>query len=223
MPKLDLTDVYKFIYEYQALIAGILALLGACRTVRVINKQIRKSGEIEDERRRRQNLAARTVMPVALTELIDYSDASLVFLAKFTPDEYGLPKLSGPADVPAVPSEAMLTLRLCIEFGETAVAEAISDLISKIQIQYSRLDTIKNWSDEGKLVTQSNLNTYTVDALEVHARAARLFPYARRDETFTPLIPSADDIRQAARSRDISQVGELYTMISTWQPKLLLR
>jgi hypothetical protein len=207
--------------RYQTLIAGLLALLGAWWTVRRLSEQIRQTAIIETDRRERRNLAARTVMPAALSALVDYATACLKFLEQFGRDEYGLVTPPPGISPPSVPSEAMLTLRECIQFGDYAVAEIIADMISKIQIQQARLvDILRFAAEPGGIITQENINTYTVDALEVIARASKLFPYARRDLNAEPLTPpTTDDIRRAARLRGIDEQREgVYARIDRWTP-----
>ncbi len=86
-----ITAIITVIDKYQTLIAGLLALLGAWWTVRKLSEQIRQTAIIETDRRERRNLAARTVMPAALSALIDYATSCLKFLDQFQPDEeYGL-------------------------------------------------------------------------------------------------------------------------------------
>src|SRR5262245_52086306 len=73
----------KGIADYQELISGILALIGAAAAVVVVNRQIRQTQEIEearraaeDERRERRHYAARVMLPHALNSVWEYARAS---------------------------------------------------------------------------------------------------------------------------------------------------
>jgi len=159
-------------------------------------------------------------MPAALSALVDYATACLKFLDQFQRDEYGLVAPPPGISPPSVPAEAMLTLRECIQFGDYAVAEVIADMISKIQIQQARLvDILRFAKEHGGIITLANIDTYVVDALEVIARASKLFPYARRDLNARLETPTPDDIRQAARVRGIDERREdVYAQIDRWVP-----
>jgi hypothetical protein len=215
-----ITAVLGVVDRYQTLIAGLLALLGAWWTVNKLSEQIRQTAQIETDRRDRLNLAARTVMPAALSALVEYATICLKFLNQFHPDEYGVITPTPGVSPPSVPTEAILTLRDCIQFGDYSAAELIADMISKIQIQQARLvDILQFASEAGGIITQRNIDTYVVDALEVIARASKLFPYARRDLNGSPATPTVDDIRRAARLRGIDERREdVYALIDRWEP-----
>ena len=177
---------------------------------------------METDRRERRNLAAQTVMPAALSELIEYASTCLKFLAQFHPHEYGLLTATLNLPVPAVPSESILALKECIEFADKSVADIVADLLSKIQIQQSRLVVIaQRVREPEKIITRMNINTYVIDALEVHARVSKLFPYARRDTQAGPMVPTIDDIRQSARLCDVDEAGAgISEQIDRWRPNL---
>jgi hypothetical protein len=189
------------IYNYQTLIAGFAAFAGAVLTVLVINKQIREASRQESERRRRQNLAARAMMPAALSEICFYSERCISLLRTLLPAT-GEHRVFGHFnEVPAVPAEALFTLRQSIEFGDDRVAEAIADLIRKIQIQHTRIiGTKSRLLSPDETVLRTNLLDYIVDALEVHARASNLFRYARRETEHAPAEPNSDNVKLSARN-----------------------
>jgi hypothetical protein len=206
------------LYNYQTLIAGFVALGGAALTVLAINKQIKSSQDQEDERRRRRNLAARAMMPAALSEICNYSERCMKILLPLLPAA-GEHRVTGRIQsVPPVPTEALYTLRHSIEFGDDQVAEVIADLIRKIQIQHTRLVSTENRLSSAQSVLRSNVLDYIVDALEVFARASKLFPYARRatDEPATATVK--EDLELAARNCGIwdesHEGGQIFARIA---------
>lgn len=217
-----ITIALKYVEQYQTLIAGVLAFVGAWWTVRKLSAQIRQSGLIENERRERSHMAARTVMPAALSELDEYASACLRFLEQFhlNPNASGVITAALNIPVPSVPAETLLTLRECIQFGDQSVAELVADMISKIQIQNARLiSTTRRLNQPGQLIVQRNIDTYVVDALEIRARAFKLLPYARRAADASPATPTVDDIREAARLSDIDERRTgVYDVITLWTP-----
>jgi hypothetical protein len=180
--------------KYQTLIAGLLALFGAWLTVRKLTEQIRQAETLEADRRERRNLAARTVMPATLTELIEYAMACIHFLGQFHPRELGQVVAPEGVEAPRVPAEALLNLRECVQFGDEIVAEVIADMMSQIQIQHSRLASITRPRD-GEIILPLNIEVCLVDAVEVYARASKLFPYARRVPDAAPATPTIEDLR----------------------------
>ena len=129
------------LYNYQTLIAGALAFGGAVLTVVFLRRQIFQSDAQELERRRRENLAARAMMPAALSEIGEYSRECVKLLRPLLP---ALPEqvIRGEIqEIPLLPAEALFTLRQSVEFGSNDIAENIADLIRKLQIQRSRLHT----------------------------------------------------------------------------------
>jgi hypothetical protein len=61
-----------WIYNYQSLIGGIIALSGAAVGAWFLHKQIRQTTEIENERRERKRAALRAVGPIILSSVIQY-------------------------------------------------------------------------------------------------------------------------------------------------------
>lgn len=65
--------LFKILYDWQTLLAGALALCGALWTVKKIRDQIRQTEKITNDARKRDELAARSVLPLALSELANYA------------------------------------------------------------------------------------------------------------------------------------------------------
>jgi len=190
------------IYNYQTLISGLLAVVGAITTVFFINRQIRQANSQETERRRRSDFAARAMMPAALSELCQYSQkcaSALVPLIENAPTTQ-VSVSASIRDFPAIPDDALLVLRECIEFGSEAVAENIADLIRKLQVQSSRLGGEVWLSESGNTIVPPILIDCVLDALEIYARSTSLFPYARREQDDPPSALNTDNFKSAAHN-----------------------
>jgi hypothetical protein len=194
-----------WIYNFQTLIAGALALGGAVVTICGIWHQVRQSQRQEDERRRRQNLAARAMMPVALMEIHRYARECVSVLVPVLPDGPEQRIAAQIGEIPPIPADALFTLRQSVEFGSNEIAAWLSDLIRSLQIQHARITDAKHDIErEGAtIVLRSNILQYIVDSLDILARADKLYPYARRDTNVAPEKLQDGDLRTAARGCDL--------------------
>jgi ABC-type nickel/cobalt efflux system permease component RcnA len=59
--------------HWQTLVTGIIALVGAWWTVRGIRSQIKQTIEFERDQHEREERAARSVLPMALSEIAQYA------------------------------------------------------------------------------------------------------------------------------------------------------
>jgi hypothetical protein len=80
----------QWLSNWQTLIAGMLALVGALLTVRYLRKQIVLTENMEIERRRREENAVKAVLPMALSEIVDYSTESIRLLERLAVPRGGL-------------------------------------------------------------------------------------------------------------------------------------
>jgi hypothetical protein len=175
------------IYYWQPLIAGLIALLGAILTVASIENQISKQQQQEDNRRVRRHYAARAGMPVALSELLRYTENTFTVLkaiadisrtnGRIQADESWIAP-----EPPGFPANALSTLQTCIESAEPKAMPIIAQLIEKAQILHSRqialIEEVSNGSTT--IVTIHNLNNRIADSLEFYIQCSKLFDYARR-------------------------------------------
>ncbi|MER9493266.1 hypothetical protein [Mesorhizobium sp. M0006] len=160
--------------DWQTLVTGIIALIAAWWTVRVIKTQIglqKKEIELGDERReadrQRKSWAVRAQMPDALGELVVYASGCFKFL---NGDE---------ADTPPVPSEAITVFKNSIEFIDNDTAAAIFELVSFFQVHNARLSGFK--AGKRPSGTTDRITDRMYDAVLLHTYASRLFEYARNE------------------------------------------
>ena len=184
------------VHAYQDLIAGILALIGAAGAVSAVIYQIRDARKMEEERRERQMYAARSMMPHALTSLCEYAEScckELKDVAGKTPPKNGEQvKFPPKFNIPQISELPLAPLQQLLEFGDEEIQNNISRLLQALQVQQSRLQH----RNMPLSIDVFGYQYYTriAEALEVHARAGALFPYARRTAETAPNFPTPDNM-----------------------------
>jgi hypothetical protein len=181
--------VVHWLDHWQTLVAGMLALFGAAWTVRVINNQIKQATEQEKQRLRREEQAAKAVLPLALVELAQYAEECIRLIAPYVPANEKSPEFPENFAVPRIPEGTIEPLRECARYASTEVATQIRVMVSKLQIQNSRLDFARQHGRQGVFGT---LNYYEglgaiIDAAELHALIGILLQYAREDGLDPPM------------------------------------
>lgn len=66
-------ELKRTLFDWQTLVAGVLALIGAGATVYYIHLQIKQVEYLEVARRSREEMAARAVLPLALSQIVKYA------------------------------------------------------------------------------------------------------------------------------------------------------
>jgi hypothetical protein len=173
-----------WIYDWQTLIAGVLALLAAVATALVIYRQVRVAEEQENRRRNRRLSAARATLPLTLATIMDYTQASAHALLSSYPTSPGLLGASTPLPAHSpFPAEAIGALERMIEAtDDEAVSERLIGMITEAQVIDSRRRRAH--------ATRSDVDVYLLQLAKIAGAAAVLFPYARReDETISDEYP----------------------------------
>lgn len=187
-------------HQEQALLAGMLALLGAGATVWVLYKQIAQQGAQWERSVRRQFRASRAKLPWALSDVTEYTrdvfEKCQNIYERF--DEI-VPQQMLPAK-PTLPTRAIEVIAENIETSDhDEVAKALEEVLSKLQINYARLsETFRKLGREpevGNVNDKPALAHRGFEAYLLEAYASRLFEYARsaRDEP-KPLWPKNEAV-----------------------------
>ena len=172
-----------WLYDWQQMIAGMLALIAAGVSVLYLRKQISQADRHEKERWHRRSEAARALLPHTLNEIAEYAK----LLADALKDYYRL-AIKPREDhqrltikVPAPPPELLATLEKLVEVSDKPIVqEIVADIISEIQVLYARAMGLNEHAANpaGNL---PNLYGYMVQAAVIHAQGSSLFPYARHE------------------------------------------
>lgn len=184
----SVANVLSALREWQTLVAGLIALLGALLTVVVIEKQLALARETEDDRRKRKHYAARAGMPAALSELVDYSRQSYaVFKLVAPPGNFAGARILHDAPwvsprIPGIPSSALRVMTTCIESAPTNIMPDIANLVEEFQVLHARMLSLVQDVSPGStmIVTWHNLHDQISDMLEYELSCQNMFDYARR-------------------------------------------
>lgn len=199
------------IRDWQDLIAGMLALIGAGATVYVMDRQARDG-------RYRKRRAARAILPSTLSDIHDYTGRSIRWLDSLREkaaiaEKGGYGKGSISANTCPRPDGKMLDqLIACVEFLDKPHAEFIADMLSQIQIQHSRMAGLSDYFEFYDPINRTRvgiveeIDAYVANSVEIFACANALFPYARAETERSPVRPALAQIENAFRTSGLDEI-----------------
>lgn len=169
----------EFLVNWQTLIAGFLALLGALITTGVLLKQHSSDQKRYRQDRERRAFYLRASLADALSDLVEYSRECFQYV-------------HWNKDFPQKPKQAIDILKANIEFADIVTSENLFKISSFYQVHNSRLDSYAQSDSINKkehmLYDISLLNHYFL----------RLFRYARNQEKFVQdIFPTKEEIRNS--------------------------
>lgn len=188
----------KWIETYQTLISALLALIAAGATVQYLSKQISQTERHNSDSRRRKFEAARTVLPLALSELCDYAGNSMEFALTARRAIAAGDRLE--AAKPNLPSDVVATLESLVEHSEPDIAGAVRALVSEIQVHHARLRGLPSSPETHRpaggvtLHYPEQLDTAIFDAAHLYGHATNFFEYARYKTDVPPSTPSDSEV-----------------------------
>ena len=203
--------IYDKLLEWQTLLSGVFALLAARLTVVAIKDQsMQESRRISDQLAREQ-FAAKTALPAGLVQLSNYNDACLKSLASlasmFDNDHRFLPpKAFRPPAIPDAPMGAIVLIEKALTSANSSNRDALAWVLRQFQVVNSRLNSVRNLSDESAQSAFIRINwvTHVVDVLEFKERANHLYPYARGEVDDIDTSISAHEMSMGLFRVDIS-------------------
>lgn len=183
------------ISEWQTLIGSLVAIGAAFVGGGYINRQIHQADRLEAERLRRRLLAARAVLPLALSTLSRYTRDCATELQRalgtMRGDTLGRSETLG---FPPPPATAIASLTEVIEAsGDDRISLPVSDLLSRLQVQSARLAGLEDRGPE-RIVTARELRDHLLGTAEVEARVSSMYEYARRERDDIPPHLHRDDV-----------------------------
>jgi hypothetical protein len=201
---------FRWLEDYQTLIAGLAALLAARWSVRAILLQIKKDDRavraqmmqverIESERKIARHTAVRATLSLSLSALCNYAQNCGLLLhgLLLSCENEVLPASARVPEFPPLPDGAIATIKELIEFSDAPLVRTLSQLSAKLQVQSSRLRGLKRDFVVGTNINQLLLEAYTLDATEVYARCSALFDYARSNTEEPPPELTLPEISRA--------------------------
>jgi hypothetical protein len=202
-----------WLQEWQTLVAATVAFSAASIASYVAlhntTRSLEHAERSEKHRRMRKHSAVRSVLPIALAEVLGYAERSVLALNGLVGqcDRETLPQMLAPADiVEPLPTDALETLAVFIEFSDTVDPVAIEGTAALIQIHDSRLRglTRDNRDPAGRQpVDRAQLESSIIDAAAIYAAAGLVFDYAHRRIDHLPGLLTWDDVRVALDSMRI--------------------
>lgn len=168
------------IVNFQTLIAGIIAFIGAWLTVQTMRKQ-------EKDRIYRASMTLRSRLPDAISDLLTYCKLCVEYLYLENRD---LPDCINYND-------SIQVLRNNIEYSDTNTAQSLFEIISFYQVHNARFC---KYIDVNPRIIQNN-DLMALDTIKLANYLHQLFSYARNEEEKFALNkkPSEEDIYHSFR------------------------
>jgi hypothetical protein len=124
--KCDLNSTIKFVSNWQTLTAAMIALCASTIALHI-------SGYREEKQRERNFVAARAFLPNALAEITTYCDYSIEFYFD------NLSSSSAKTDSEPLTKSSLQAIKECISYANPDAARNLSQIISLLQVHYSRM------------------------------------------------------------------------------------
>ena len=160
--------------KWQTLIAAFVALIAAYIAFQNTSRTLRNSRRLEKKRRSRKHAAVRAVLPLALSQIVEYAQHSAISLDKAV----SAPGQISFSELPRqLPRDTLGTLAEFIEYSPKQNASLVEYLVAWIQIHNSRVRSLVIGQT---MSTRHNVVSGIVDAAAIFAAANALFDYARR-------------------------------------------
>ena len=185
VPAMNFPD---WVGKYQTLIAGCLALFGAMLTVTLIRRQISLAEAHHNDLIERNLVAARSVLPMTLSELVRYGENCLSI-------SFDIARRRAISNEFRRPSEGVFeAFRKVIKYAPEEKQSEMAGLLSNLQVQISRLTrelesytplnrAERLYPGNIRLGDQNNSkHHYILDAAKLIFQSEDLLEYARGKE-----------------------------------------
>jgi hypothetical protein len=231
--------VIVFLYKWQTLVSGLVALGAAFIGWRAVRKQIAHSDKQFDLTREQRFTAERAALAHVLTQISAYGDICLSQISTVISkmfDSTGVEKrnkvLTGMLpnyDAPALPTTIVPELKACLEYAPADFGRLIVSLLIDLQVQQSRIQSL--WQDvkhsERTIITRHNFESAFLDAASIKAHADNLYKYARFQADQVPDPLNWATFENAIASYSGSHLGGAFNLLSLRQregkaPQLML-
>lgn len=189
---LNWSEIQKVWDRWQTLNSGMIALLAAMLAIYAAQ-------HTENARRQRELIAARALLPLALSELHKYCSELAIFIKSEylewdinRPDEV----LTTDNKVPERPAAWVFdAFKNCMIHANENEAKFMASILSEAQIINSILHDYKH---KNHLIMESTFSGYSTYLCDMHAKLGRMFKYSREH---TPLF--TENITNEERNNSI--------------------
>lgn len=159
----------ELLYEWQTLVAGLIALIGALITTAVLIQQHSYDKKKHKEEKEKTEFYMRSLIPDALSDLISYSEKCFQYVL----DEKILPEK---------PNAAIEILKQNIKYSDVRTPENLFKIVSFYQVHNSRIDSYKQ-----NLASNKKENIF-YDICLLNHYFNSLFSYARNEKASVKTI-----------------------------------
>jgi hypothetical protein len=195
-------ELSNWLYNWQTLIGGGLALLGAVITVLALNRQTQQATL-------RKSRALRAMLPNTLSAIDAYAIETIRWLKSVREKagllergQYGNQSIAV-MSAPRMDNAAVTFLQDCVEHFDRGPSAFVAKLLSKQQVHNSRIMDLHDYFvhyplyEVKQIGLQKNITEFIASAVDLAAYARQLYPYARLETEATPSVPNADVAMQA--------------------------
>lgn len=198
-----------WLYKWQTLVAGLVAIFAAIIGARAVQRQVRLADQHEFQRNRRRFDGARAVLPHALSRLSAYTRSCGEVLAVLyaAREAESIPTGAIHPAFPDMDRDLVRELREMVEAAEQPMRDVLATLLGEMQVQYARITDMANAiaTNPNRVTTVSNVEEYILDTAEIDARTSALYDFARREVETVPNLVLASEVTAALRRLDFRQ------------------
>jgi hypothetical protein len=206
----------RWLHEYQTLLTGFIALAAAAIAYRSVREQTTQADNAFWERLKREELAARAVLPLTLSSLAQYAEECAQAVQSLLPSD---PKQTWVDDrlaaIPLLPEGAIPNLTAVIESATPTAGQRLADLVAALQVQRARLLGCVDRRD-GHVLSAHDLLQRLVEAGELYAGIAGAFDYARRRSNAIDLDLTSSRVRQALHNCGVWDTSGFEYLLGHW-------
>lgn len=205
-----------WLYRYQILVVGILALAVAAILFEALTRQADQAAASERQRRERADTAARAMLPGAINALSSYAAKCTRDLLTMLPENPLQQKVSKWLDADLViPPGVFEAFQAAIQTADIGTARKLADVLGALQVQNARLRRLAEESGT-RPVWRLEVCQRVMDAAELYAGATAVLEYARRSRDSVDLDLSSREIAAALRGCRIIDNPDFTPMVAGW-------
>ncbi|MFZ5564810.1 MAG: hypothetical protein ACOZBW_12230 [Thermodesulfobacteriota bacterium] len=190
-------------HNWQPLNVGILAFISSviALTISIRKEKIQKHSKW---------IAARSFLPEALSNLSKYYKECAPVLkeawARIERHGEHVHKTPLQSPLPQLPESYKEIFSRCIEFSEPNIGKFLALILSRLQINHSRLQALKSYFNENSctLISKATVLGSIFDLAQLQAMVNRLFNFARGIEEFKDTPLDLQELRTAYYNLDIT-------------------
>jgi len=214
--------------QWETLLTGIAAVIAAGLTIVKLSQQINQTEQLAADHRRRRARAARAMLPLALSEIGEYSTDCIIgsyalrlcFQDDGTFDWSRVDTTLAAWPIPRLPENVLPVLKECIEFCDDSPAESLAVLVRHFQVQNLRLAQDISWlrrNDGVHSISLTDIELRMLDAAELYARAGLLLPFARGEAVEVSEVGRHQIDNALSFASCFTNVGEIDELVDRWQ------